>query len=58
MSKSGSNHTVTMTDNVTGKTATFPVIHGTAGAPVLDIRTFNKEMGLFTYDPGYTATGS
>lgn len=58
MAKSGANHTVTMTDNASGKTATFPVLHGTAGSPVVDIRTFAKEFGLFTYDPGYTATGS
>lgn len=58
MTDSGANHTVSMTDNATGKTAEFPVLHGTAGDPVVDIRTFNKEFGLFTYDPGYTATGS
>ncbi len=58
MANTGSNHTLTMTDNASGKSATFPVLHGSAGVPVLDIRTFYKEMGLFTYDPGYTATGS
>jgi citrate synthase len=58
MSTSGKNHTVTMTDNASGKSAEFPVMHGSAGVPVLDIRSFNKEFGLFTYDPGYTATGS
>lgn len=58
MSESGKNHTVTMTDNASGKSAEFPVLHGSAGIPVVDIRTFNKELGLFTYDPGYTATGS
>ncbi|MGZ0189489.1 MAG: citrate synthase [Alphaproteobacteria bacterium] len=58
MSNSGTNHTMTMKDDSTGKSATFPVLHGTAGSPVVDIRTFAKEFGLFTYDPGYTATGS
>ena len=58
MSTSGKNHTVTMTDNASGKSAEFPVMHGSAGVPVVDIRSFNKEFGLFTYDPGYTATGS
>lgn len=58
MSSSGKNHTVTMTDNATGKTADFNVLQGTAGVPVVDIRNFNKELGLFTYDPGFTATGS
>lgn len=58
MANKGGNHTVTMTDDASGKSASFPVIHGTAGDPVVDIRGFNKEFGLFTYDPGYTATGS
>jgi citrate synthase len=58
MSTSGKNHTVTMTDNASGKSAEFPVMHGSAGVPVVDIRSFNKEFDLFTYDPGYTATGS
>ncbi len=58
MAKDGANHTVTLTDNATGKTSDFPVIHGTAGAPVMDIRSLYKDFGLFTYDPGYTATGS
>lgn len=58
MSESGKNHTVSMTDNASGKSAEFPVMQGSAGVPVVDIRAFNKELGLFTYDPGYTATGS
>lgn len=58
MSISSKNHTVTMKDNASGKSAEFPVMHGSAGVPVVDIRSFNKEFGLFTYDPGYTATGS
>lgn len=58
MSESGTNHTVTITDNQNGKQSTLPVLHGTAGAPVIDIRSLNKELGYFTFDPGYTATGS
>ena len=58
MSESGTNHTVTITDNQNGKQSTLPVLHGTAGAPVIYIRSLNKEMGYFTFDPGYTATGS
>ncbi len=58
MSETGTNHTVTITDNESGKQATMPVLHGTAGAPVIDIRSLYKDMGMFTFDPGYTATGS
>lgn len=47
-----------MKDDESGKTASFPIMNGTAGVPVMDIRSLYKEMGVFTYDPGYTATGS
>jgi citrate synthase len=33
-------------------------MHGTIGPPVIDIRALYKETGKFTYDPGFTATGS
>jgi len=58
MTDKGSNRTITMKDDESGKTASFPIINGTAGVPVMDIRSLYKEMGVFTYDPGYTATGS
>jgi citrate synthase len=50
--------TVTLTDNATGKSYTFPVMHGTMGPRVVDIRKFYAETGMFTFDPGYTSTGS
>ena len=31
---------------------------GTIGPDVVDIRKFYGETGLFTYDPGFTSTGS
>ena len=36
----------------------LPVKQGTYGAPVVDIRTLNKESGMFTYDPGFVSTAS
>src|SRR3954466_13420881 len=36
----------------------FPVRHGTAGPPVLDIRKFYGQTGAFTFDPGFTSTAS
>jgi citrate synthase len=36
----------------------LPVLHGTEGAAVLDIRKLYNETGCFTYDPGFTATAS
>ena len=54
----GTNKNVTITDNSTGKQATFPIIAGTDGPPVIDIRKLHAELGYFTYDPGFIATGS
>ncbi len=57
-SSNGSNSNVTIKDNVTGKEATFPVMTGTLGPGVIDIRKLYGETGYFTYDPGFIATGS
>jgi citrate synthase len=54
----GSKQSVTLTDNVTGKQVDFPLLTGTIGPKVIDIRKLYAETGYFTYDPGYTATGS
>jgi len=53
-----SEDTVTLTDNATGKSFTLPVLHGTAGPRLIDIRKLYAETGMFTYDPGFTSTGS
>src|SRR5579883_1306199 len=50
--------TATLTDNETGKTYEFPIIHGTVGPRLVDIRKMYGESGMFTYDPGFTSTGS
>jgi citrate synthase len=50
--------TVTLTDNSTGKSYDFPLLPGSVGPKVIDIRSLYSETGLFTYDPGYTSTGS
>jgi citrate synthase len=52
------SHTMTLTDNATGKTWELPVHKGTMGPDVLDVRKFYAETGMFTYDPGFTSTGS
>ncbi|HMJ31849.1 MAG TPA: citrate (Si)-synthase, partial [Xanthobacteraceae bacterium] len=36
----------------------FPIYEGTIGPSVIDIGKFYAETGMFTYDPGYTSTGS
>ncbi|WP_347988452.1 citrate synthase [Methylomonas sp. AM2-LC] len=36
----------------------LPVLSGTLGSDVIDIRRLYAETGLFTYDPGFTSTAS
>src|SRR6202051_3647552 len=36
----------------------LPVKHGTLGPSVIDISKLYAEAGIFTYDPGFTSTGS
>ncbi|AWU93493.1 citrate synthase [Azospirillum ramasamyi] len=50
--------TVTLIDNKTGKQVTMPVLHGSVGPSVIDIRKLYAATGYFTYDPGFTSTGS
>ena len=40
------------------KTVELPIIEGTVGPQVIDISSLYKETGMFTYDPGFTSTGS
>ena len=41
-----------------GKTVTMPVLSGTIGPDVIDIRKLYGQTGAFTYDPGFTSTAS
>jgi citrate synthase len=50
--------TVTVTDNTTGKSFDLPIMDGTMGPRVIDVRKLYTEHGFFTYDPGFTSTGS
>ncbi len=56
--KSAETQTMTLTDKATGRSWELPVIKGTTGPDVVDIRKFYAETGMFTYDPGFTSTGS
>jgi citrate synthase len=49
---------VTVTDNTTGKTFDLPIMDGTMGPRVIDVRKLYTDHGFFTYDPGFTSTGS
>lgn len=41
-----------------GSTASFPVLKGTEGPAVIDIRALYQKLGVFTLDPGFTSTSS
>jgi len=41
-----------------GEAHDFPVMSGSLGPQVVDIRKFYAETGRFTYDPGFTSTAS
>ena len=60
MSNNSSAATVGMTliDRATGKEVPLTVIEGTVGPSVIDIRRLYAETDCFTYDPGFTSTGS
>jgi citrate synthase len=44
--------------SIDGKTIELPILKGTAGPDVVDIRKFYAESDAFTYDPGFTSTAS
>jgi len=46
--------TLTLDD---GRTIELPILSGTLGPDVIDVRGINK-LGVFTYDPSFTATAS
>ena len=48
----------TLTNNETGQSWELPLLEGSIGPSVIDIRKLYAETGCFTYDPGYTSTGS
>jgi len=39
-----------------GKSTEFPVLKGTIGPDVIDIRSLYGKTGMFTYDPGFMST--
>src|SRR6266702_4278500 len=43
---------------VGNKTYDFPILSGTVGPDVIDIAKLYGQAGMFTYDPGFTSTGS
>ncbi len=50
--------TVTVIDNSTGKKVDLPILDGANGPSTIDIGNLYKELGYFTFDPGFVSTGS
>jgi len=50
--------TFTLIDDQTGKSIKLPVLDGTTGPSVIDVRKLYAETGHFTFDPSFTSTGS
>ena len=58
MNSKSNKMTFTLTDDSSGEQIQLPVMEGTVGPRVIDVRRLYAETGCFTYDPGYTSTGS
>ena len=58
MNSQSNKKTFTLTDNSSGEQIELPVMEVTVGPRVIDVRRLYAETGCFTYDPGYTSTGS
>ncbi|MBT7768622.1 MAG: citrate (Si)-synthase, partial [Rhodospirillales bacterium] len=58
MPKTTANHTFTLTDNASGDNYELPVYQGNIGPNVIDVSKLYAQTGHFTYDPGFTSTGS
>ncbi len=52
------SHSVTLTDKKNQKSFDLPVLTGTTGPDVIDIRALQRQSGMFTYDPGFISTAS
>ncbi len=49
---------VTITLDGSNKSTTLPLLSGSVGPDVFDIRKLYADLGVFTFDPGYGATAS
>src|SRR5260221_11224436 len=52
------NHSASLSFSDGSPSVTFPLLPGTIGTEVADIRTLYGKSGKFTYDPGFMSTAS
>ncbi|MGD9599636.1 MAG: citrate synthase [Steroidobacteraceae bacterium] len=50
--------TFELVDSATGRKSSLPIRSGTIGPDVVDIGPIHKDLGVFTFDPGFMATAS
>ena len=53
-----STESVTIIDDATGNKVQLPLLSPTSGPKTIDIGALYKELGYFTYDPGFMSTAS
>ena len=53
----GKAQKATLHDPQSGRSYELPILSGTIGPQVIDVRKLYGDTGYFTYDPGYTSTG-
>ena len=49
---------MTLADSTGGNSIDMPILHGTIGPEVVDIRKLYGQTGRFTFDPGFVSTAS
>ncbi len=49
---------LTLSDPDSGRSVDLPVVRGTLGDPALDVAKINRDLGYFTFDPGFVSTCS
>ena len=52
------DRTATLTFSDGSPSVTFPVLSGSVGPEVVDIRTLYGKTGKFTFDPGFLSTAA
>ena len=52
------DHNATLTFSDGTAPVTVPLLNGTMGPDVIDIRTLYTKTGKFTYDPGFLSTAA
>lgn len=58
MSRIAPHETMILVDEKTGRKYKIPVMEGSEGPRVLDIRHLSRQTGMFTYDPGFVSTAA